>query len=118
MAYLIAAILMLAGVRLAVVVASAVVAIGMPLAYAALYRAIAPEPPAIQDPCNAHRTAPSGGGITDFLQRGALAVGGFAELLGRRHEVAIVVDGVADHRVEFRVRLRRNARTIAADEAP
>ena len=56
--------------------------------------------------------------IAQILQRGALAVGRLAELLRRRHEVAIVVDGVADHRIELRMRLRRHARTIAADEAP
>ena len=41
-----------------------------------------------------------------------------AELLRRRDEVAIVVDRVADHRVELRMRLRRDARPVAADEAP
>ncbi|HEX4720100.1 MAG TPA: MFS transporter [Thermoleophilaceae bacterium] len=71
---ILAALLMLVGVRLTVVVVSGVVAVGMPLAYAALYRAVAPEPPAIQDPCHPHRTAPSGGGITGFLQRGALVL--------------------------------------------
>src|SRR5438445_685687 len=56
--------------------------------------------------------------IAQILQRGALAVGRFAELLGRRHEVAVVVDGVADHRIELWMRLRRHARTIAPDETP
>jgi hypothetical protein len=65
---------MLAGVRLAAALVSGAIALGMPVAYAALYRAVAPEPPAIQDPCHPHRTAPSGGGITGFLQRGALVL--------------------------------------------
>src|SRR5437868_165126 len=56
--------------------------------------------------------------IAQILQRGALALGRLAELLRRRHEVAVVIDGVADHRVELRMGLRRHARTIAADEAP
>jgi predicted MFS family arabinose efflux permease len=69
-----AALLMLAGVRLAVIAATGVVAVGITLAYAGLYRAIAPEPPAIQDPCTAHRTAPNVGGISGFLQRQALVL--------------------------------------------
>jgi predicted MFS family arabinose efflux permease len=69
-----AALLLLAGARLAVVAVTGAVAVGMPLAYAALYTAVAPEPPAIQDPCNAERTAPSVGGLTGFLQRQALVL--------------------------------------------
>jgi hypothetical protein len=69
-----AALLMLAGARLAVIVVTGAVAMAVPLTYAALYRAIAPEPPAILDPCTAHRTAPSVGGVTGFLQRQALVL--------------------------------------------
>jgi MFS family permease len=69
-----AALLMLAGARLAVIVVTGAVAVAVPLTYAALYRAIAPEPPAILDPCTAHRTAPSVGGVTGFLQRQALVL--------------------------------------------
>jgi MFS family permease len=69
-----AALLLIAGVRLAVVAATAAIAIGVPLAYAGLYRAVAPEPPAIQDPCHAHRTAPSAGGLSGFLQQQALGL--------------------------------------------
>jgi len=69
-----AALLLLAGARLAVVAVTGAVAVGMPLAYAALYTAVAPEPPAIQDPCNAERTAPSVGGLSGFLQRQALVL--------------------------------------------
>ena len=56
--------------------------------------------------------------VAQILQRGALAIGRLAEFLGRRHEVAIVIDGVADHRVELRMGLRRDAGTIAPDETP
>jgi predicted MFS family arabinose efflux permease len=67
-----AALLMLAGVRFAIVAVSGALAVGVPLAYAGLYKSQAPKPPEIQDPCNAHRQAPNVGGITGFLQRGAL----------------------------------------------
>jgi predicted MFS family arabinose efflux permease len=70
----VAALLMLAGARLAVIVVTGAVAVGMPVAYAALYRAIAPKPPAIQDPCTAHRAPPNVGGLTGILQRGALVL--------------------------------------------
>jgi hypothetical protein len=50
-----AALLLLVGVRLAALEVTAVLALGVPLVYAAAYRAIAPKPPAIQDPCHAHR---------------------------------------------------------------
>jgi hypothetical protein len=69
-----AALLLVAGLRLAPLLATAALAAGLPLAYVGLYSAIAPEPPAIQDPCHANRTPPSGGGITGFLQRQALAL--------------------------------------------
>lgn len=69
-----AALLLLAGARLAVVAAAGVLAAGVPLAYAGLYRATAPKPPAILDPCTAHRTPPGGGGVTGFLQRQALVL--------------------------------------------
>ena len=56
--------------------------------------------------------------VAQIGERLALALGRLAELLRRRDEVAIVVDRVADHRVELRMRLRRDARPVAADEAP
>jgi predicted MFS family arabinose efflux permease len=71
---LLAALVMVAGARLAVLAATGAVAVGMPLAYAALYSAVAPEPPAILDPCTAHRKAPNVGGLTGVLQRGVLAL--------------------------------------------
>jgi predicted MFS family arabinose efflux permease len=69
-----AALLMLAGARLTVLVATGAVALALPLTYAALYRAVGPKPPAILDPCTAHRTAPEVGGLTGLLQRQALAL--------------------------------------------
>jgi len=69
-----AALLLIAAVRLAPLVVAAALALGVPAAYAALHRAIAPEPPAIADPCTAHRTPPSAGGLTGLLQRDALAL--------------------------------------------
>jgi len=49
-------------------------AIGAPVAYLALHRAIAPTPPGILDPCTAERTPPKTGGVTGFLQDQALAL--------------------------------------------
>lgn len=69
-----AALLLIVGVRVASVAATAAIAVGVPLAYAGLYRAVAPSPPAILDPCTAHREAPSAGGLTGFLQQQALAL--------------------------------------------
>jgi Major Facilitator Superfamily len=69
-----AALLLLAGIRLAVVAVTAAIALGVPLAYAGLHRAIAPKPPAILDPCTAHRSPPGAGGVSGFLQKQALAV--------------------------------------------
>ena len=57
--------------------------------------------------------------VAQILQRGAFAVGvGSRNFFGRRHEVAIVVDGVADHGVELRMGLRRDAGAITPDKAP
>jgi hypothetical protein len=71
---ILAALLLIAGARLAAVVVAGALAAGVPLAYAGLYSAIAPTPPAILDPCTAHRTSPSTGGLTGLLQRGALVL--------------------------------------------
>ena len=56
--------------------------------------------------------------VAQILQRRALALGRLAEFFRRRDEVAIIVDGVADHCIELRMRLRRHAGAIAADEPP
>ena len=56
--------------------------------------------------------------VAQILQRHALGIGRLAEFFRRRHEVAVVVDGVADHRIELRVGLRRDPGTVAPDEAP
>jgi hypothetical protein len=69
-----AALLLIAAVRLAPVLAAAALAIGVPVAYLGLHSAIAEKPPAILDPCTAHRTPPSAGGLTGFLQQQALAL--------------------------------------------
>ena len=67
-----AAILLLAGVRLAAVAVAAALAVGTPAVYALLYRTVPPKPPAILNPCNAQRTPPQTGGITGFIQAQAL----------------------------------------------
>jgi hypothetical protein len=64
-----AALLLIAAVRLAPLAAAAALAVGVPVAYVGLHSAIAPEPPAILDPCTAHRTPPNAGGLTGFLQQ-------------------------------------------------
>jgi MFS family permease len=69
---LLAAALLIAGTQLAAMAAAGAVAIGTPVAYLALHRAIAPSPPAILDPCNAQRTLPKTGGVSGFLQDQAL----------------------------------------------
>jgi hypothetical protein len=48
--------------------AASALAFETPAAYFALYQAIAPEPPAIQDPCHPDRTVPRTGGVSGFLQ--------------------------------------------------
>jgi hypothetical protein len=65
---IIAALLLYAGANLAAMAAAGAVALGTPVAYAALHKAIAPEPPAILDPCTAKRTLPQTGGVTGALQ--------------------------------------------------
>jgi hypothetical protein len=69
---IIAALLLYAGANLAAMAAAGAVALGTPVAYAALHRSIAPEPPAILDPCTAKRTLPKTGGVTGVLQEQVL----------------------------------------------
>jgi predicted MFS family arabinose efflux permease len=69
---LLAAALLAAGAQLAAMAVAGALTFGTPVAYAALHRAIAPEPPQIQDPCHPHRTLPKTGGVTGFLQDQAL----------------------------------------------
>jgi MFS transporter len=71
---LVAAALLAAGARLAMLAAAGALAIGTPVAYAALYRTVAPAPPAILDPCTAKRKPPNAGGIAGFLQDQALVL--------------------------------------------
>jgi hypothetical protein len=69
---LLAAALLAAGAQLAAMAVASALALGTPAAYVALHRAIAPAPPAIQDPCHAKRTVPRTGGVSGFLQEQAL----------------------------------------------
>ena len=69
-----AALLLAAGARFAMLAVTGALAAGVPAAYAVLYQAIAPEPPAIQDPCHPKRQQPNVGGITGFFQNSALAL--------------------------------------------
>jgi MFS family permease len=69
---LLAAALLLAGTQLAAMAAAGALTFGTPAAYFALHRAIAPEPPAILDPCTAKRTLPKTGGVSGLLQEQVL----------------------------------------------
>jgi hypothetical protein len=69
---LLAAALLAAGAQLAAMAAATALTLGTPAAYLALHHSIAPEPPAIQDPCHPHRTVPKTGGVSGFLQEQAL----------------------------------------------
>jgi hypothetical protein len=69
---LLAAALLIAGTQLVAMAAAGALTLGTPAAYLAAYRAIAPEPPAILDPCTAKRTLPKTGGVSGFLQEQAL----------------------------------------------
>jgi Major Facilitator Superfamily len=69
---LLAALLLIAGAQLAAMAAAGALTIGVPVAYAALHKSIAPTPPAILDPCTAKRTLPKTGGVTGFLQEQVL----------------------------------------------
>ena len=69
---LLAAALLAAGAQLAAMAAATALSLGTPAAYFALHKAIAPAPPAIQDPCRPHRTPPNTGGVSGFIQEQAL----------------------------------------------
>ncbi len=69
---LLAAALLAAGAQLAAMAVASALALGTPAAYFALHRAIAPAPPAIQDPCHPDRTIPKTGGVSGFIQEQAL----------------------------------------------
>ena len=69
---LLAAALLAAGAQLAAMAAATALTLGTPAAYYALHKAIAPAPPAIQDPCHPDRTPPKTGGISGFIQEQAL----------------------------------------------
>jgi hypothetical protein len=71
---LLAALLLVAGARATSLATAGMLAVAPPAAYAALYHAVAPKPPAILDPCTAKRTPARGGGLTGALQQQALAL--------------------------------------------
>jgi predicted MFS family arabinose efflux permease len=71
---LVAALLLAAGAQLAVMAAAGALMLATPIAYLALHRALAPDVPAILDPCTAKRTPPRAGGVGGFLQDQALAL--------------------------------------------
>src|SRR5262249_58033096 len=56
--------------------------------------------------------------LAQVEKRRTLALARLAESLLRQHEVTKIVDGIAHESVELRVRLRRHAGAIAADEPP
>jgi hypothetical protein len=59
---------------MAMLAVAGALAVGTPIAYAALYKSVAPKPPAILDPCTAKRTSPGSGGIAGFLQDQVLSL--------------------------------------------
>jgi hypothetical protein len=71
---LLAALLLAAGAQLAVMAAAGALMLATPIAYLTLHRAVAPDVPAILDPCTAKRTPPRAGGVGGFLQDQALAL--------------------------------------------
>jgi MFS family permease len=68
------ALLLLAGIRLATLAVAAALAAGVPVLYGVLYATVAPKPPAIVNPCTAHRKLPNAGGVTGALQRQLLTL--------------------------------------------
>jgi hypothetical protein len=86
-----AAALLAASARLAALGAVGALAVATPVTYAALYRAIAPAPPAILDPCTAKRALPETGGVAGFLQENALVLlDGTACRLGSSREQLVL----------------------------
>jgi predicted MFS family arabinose efflux permease len=71
---LLAALLLVAGARATGLVTAGMLAVAAPAAYAALYHAEAPKPPAILNPCTAKRAPVRAGGPTGALQQQALAL--------------------------------------------
>jgi MFS family permease len=71
---LLAALLLVAGANLAAMAAAGALTIATPVGYFVLHRALAPDVPAILDPCTAKRTPPKAGGIGGVLQDQALAL--------------------------------------------
>jgi MFS family permease len=108
-----AALLLLAGARRAVLVVAGVVAAGTPLAYAALYSSTAPRPPPILDPCTAKRTPPQTGGVGGRLQEQALAfLDRAACRLGSSREELVLALADEDDAKRFQREHGANPRTL------
>lgn len=71
---LVAVALLIAGAPLAVLAVAGALAVGTPVAYFGLQRALAPDVPEILDPCTAERAPPKTGGVAGFLQDQALVL--------------------------------------------
>jgi MFS family permease len=71
---LLAALLLITGARVAAMAAAGALAVATPVGYLALHHALAPDVPAILDPCTAKRAPPKAGGLGGLLQDQALAL--------------------------------------------
>jgi MFS family permease len=71
---IVAVFLLAAGAQLAIMAVAGALAVGTPVAYFGLHRALAPDVPKILDPCTAKRAPPKTGGVAGFLQDQALAL--------------------------------------------
>lgn len=71
---LVAVALLIAGAQLAVLAVAGALAVGTPVAYFGLQRALAPDVPEILDPCTAERAPPKTGGVAGLLQDQALVL--------------------------------------------
>jgi hypothetical protein len=69
-----AALLLITGARVAAMAAAGALAVATPVGYLALHHALAPDVPAILDPCTAKRAPPKAGGLGGLLQDQALAL--------------------------------------------
>ena len=100
LAGLAAALLLLAGARLAAVAAAGALAAATAGGYAALHAAVAPEVPQILDPCTAQRASPGTPGASGFLQDAALKLldSTACRLGSSREELALALASPAEAR--------------------
>jgi hypothetical protein len=111
---LLAAALLAAGAQLAAMAVAGALTLGTPAAYIALHHAIAPEPPAIQDPCHPNRTLPKTGGVSGFLQEQALKLlDSTACKLGSSREELVLALADEDEAKRFEREHGVNPRTAA-----